>query len=107
MTYYDTVNEGCDNLKEYKAINDSLEAEILRFFSLHRHFGHSPSYLWKTIAPHVPLTSIRRAVCDLTTKGLLERTDDKVIGAYGRNERVWKYRKEITPENAVQMQLEL
>ena len=42
-----------------------------------------------TQAGYAPLTSIRRAIHDLTDKGLLFKTDRKRHGLYGRPEYIW------------------
>ena len=42
--------------------------------------------------PEYPLTSIRRAITNLTRKGLLIKTDETALGIYGKNEHFWKFK---------------
>ena len=42
--------------------------------------------------PKYPLTSIRRAITNLTKKGLLIKTQEMSIGIYGKNEHFWKFK---------------
>ena len=37
-----------------------------------------------------PITSVRRAMTNLTKAGLLEKTGDKVLGEYGVMVNTWK-----------------
>jgi len=39
---------------------------------------------------HTPLTSVRRAITNLTNRGLLVRTNEKQKGPFGRPEYLWK-----------------
>lgn len=93
--------------KEYEAIAGEQEREILRFYFRHAHIELSPSYVWRTLLPNVPLTSVRRAITCLTNQGWLVKTPAKVNGYYGRPEFCWKARLDITPDNAQQMKLNL
>lgn len=43
-----------------------------------------------TLKPNTPLTSTRRAITNLTARGYLKKTDEKVIGSYGRRECIWE-----------------
>lgn len=107
MPYYNTTGEEGEELSEYKKVNDTREQEILRFFERHWMHEMSPSRVWQAVCPEVPITSVRRAITDLTTAGRLEKTWNKADGPYGRREYLWKYKKEITIENATQMKLPL
>lgn len=42
------------------------------------------------IGGNTPLTSIRRAISNLTKEGLLRKTDEQMPGAFGRPEYCWK-----------------
>lgn len=106
MTYYDTTNAG-EMRAHYEKLANTQEGEILSFFKRHHHKEMSPSYIWRTLFPNLPVTSVRRAMTNLANAGCLEKTPNKVEGYYGRPEHKWKYLKEITPENSVQMRLEL
>ena len=64
------------------------EALVLAAF---RRGAASPSEIHaRAFSDQVPLTSVRRAITNLTQRGLLERTAIKVRGPFGRPEYVWR-----------------
>jgi Fe2+ or Zn2+ uptake regulation protein len=87
--YYNTTNESAEQLKTFKGKATKQENEILQLFK--RDSFLSPSDVQKEFQNY-PLTSVRRAITNLTIAGLLEKTADKRPGIYGRNECVWKYK---------------
>ena len=52
----------------------------------------TPSAIRRMVLPDAPLTSVRRAMTNLTKDGLLEKTELKAEGIYGRPEHFWKYK---------------
>jgi len=44
----------------------------------------------ESINEQTPLTSIRRAITDLTNRNRLVKTDKKVLGSAGRKTYTWK-----------------
>ena len=44
----------------------------------------------ESIDKHTPLTSIRRAITDLTNEESLVKTDKKVVGGAGRKTYTWR-----------------
>ena len=93
MTFYNTTNETGDLLQEYKDITNRQELRILEMFEYHK--SMSPSQVFKLYMgsyPNqmVPLTSIRRAITNLTNSGLLVKTSSKQKGIFGRNEYIWE-----------------
>ncbi len=50
----------------------------------------SPSMVHKACNNLWPLTSVRRAITNLSTDGDLIKTNDTVIGIYGKPEHLWK-----------------
>ena len=87
--YYNTTNESAEQLKTFKGKATKQENEILQLFKKDTFL--SPSDVQKEFQNY-PLTSVRRAITNLTIAGLLEKTADKRPGIYGRNECVWKYK---------------
>lgn len=86
--YFNTVPETEDNRGNYETKAQSQNRILLKLFRVHKSL--SPSIAWVYFGdPNVPLTSIRRAISRLTDKGHLVKTATKVIGRYGRSERVW------------------
>lgn len=54
----------------------------------------TPDEVHKAVGrPGEPYTSYRRAFTNLTKAGLLVKTDEKVMGNYGKNIHVWRLAK--------------
>lgn len=88
--YHDTGAAPTVNLAEYRAQAASQDQEILTLFRLApAGFETSPSKLADAF-PQWPITSIRRALTNLTKRGELEKAPRMVQGAYGRPEHVWR-----------------
>lgn len=88
MTYYNTTNLTEGQLaREIQNAKSQEEAVLLIFKSEGR---LSPSEVYNRYPTPVPLTSIRRAISNLTSDGHLEKTADKKPGAYGKPEYVWQ-----------------
>ena len=85
--YYNTTKETGEQLGMLKGKATKQENEILLLFKVNSKL--SPSDVQKEF-PNYPLTSVRRAITTLTTAGFLEKTAEKKVGVYGRNECVWK-----------------
>ena len=89
--YYNTNKEKGETLKQSRKKTDSQEAAILQFItdSSQRHF--SPTLIWTVLHSRgIPLTSVRRALTNLTNEGYLVKTDFMVDGWYGKKEHTWR-----------------
>jgi hypothetical protein len=94
-SYHDRLNEPTQLRISYERKARDQEAAVFkRFFRLG--LTYSPSQLYviminaNDISKDTPLTSIRRAITNLTNRGLLSKTDTKVMGKYGRMESMWE-----------------
>ena len=81
--------------QEYANALCAAEAQEDRVHVLFQHYGAlTPSVALEAyrVACHrdTPLTSIRRAISDLTDQGKLEKTDVQAVGTYGKREHVWR-----------------
>ena len=65
------------------------ENYILDFFK-RKQEPMSPSMVHKACDNSWPLTSVRRAITNLSTDGDLIKTNETVIGIYGKPEHLWK-----------------
>jgi len=95
MSYYNTTQETGSSLAESHAKAKTQEQKILLCF----HDQGTPlsaSIICKLLNMAYPITSIRRALTDMTNQGTLEKTDKKVMGMYGKQEHQWKLK---TDEN--------
>lgn len=94
-SFFNTINLSGDNLEKAKARALAQEALVEEIFKANpgRHF--SPSQLQKLVASkydrHCPLTSWRRAITNLTKRGVLFKTDKQIAGIYGEPEYCWCY----------------
>lgn len=86
--YFNTTNETGSTLKAYNAKAAEQEDAILWIMQELR--GASPSQVHAALGTKAPLTSIRRAMTNLTDAGKLVKMDQKVIGAFGRREHLWR-----------------
>lgn len=90
MSFHNSTNETGQTLAAYRQSAMKQEEAVLALFRARR-LPMSPSEVWRHYgADLTPLTSIRRAMTDLTEAGLLERLEVKVEGHYGRPEHLWK-----------------
>lgn len=97
--FHNTTNEQGKNLS--KSIGNAYNQEkmILEFFQRSSNLTYSPEEVWKCLyvpvngVAKVPLTSVRRAISNLTTKGKLIKTDHQVKGMYGKQINVWRLNK--------------
>ena len=96
--YYNTTNQGGKQLKLNwdKAINQ--KQKVLGVFQLTPTAHYCPDDVLMALKElnkkdnNAPITSIRRAISDLTKDGYLVKTDRKVMGNWGRLTYTWKLR---------------
>ena len=89
MSYYNTTEETGSELAESHAKAKTQEKKILLCF----HDQGNPlraSVICEMLNDAYPITSIRRALTDMTNQGDLEKTDKKVMGRYGKREHQWQ-----------------
>lgn len=89
--FYNTNNETAATLQDSRSKGKRQETAVLGYYLQHPHEFVSPSQLFRAFEhKHWPITSIRRAVTDLTNEGLLVKTPKTVTGIYGKKEHCWK-----------------
>ncbi len=90
--YFNTTSETGDVLKRSKEKCGRQEDEIAAMFEFYKQL--SPSQVYELYPDaNTPITSIRRAITVLTDKKVIEKTNQQVIGLYGKKEYVWKLRE--------------
>lgn len=90
LHYHDSGSAPTDLLPAYEFQASKQDQAVLGLFDYaHPGYKASPSQV-HAVFPQWPLTSIRRAMTNLTERGLLEKLDETVEGVYGRPERVWR-----------------
>ncbi len=105
-SHHNTTNEKGKVLKDFEDRAKGQEGEILRLFK--RQFAKkksaefSPSQIhnriWYQDDKNYPITSVRRALTNLTGMGLLEKTNKKRMGPYGRPEYIWRFVPEASSD---------
>ena len=88
MTFYNTIDETAEELAESQAKAKTQGEKILDcFYSCDEPL--SPSMVLARSGLNCPITSIRRAMTNLSNEGQLEKTNDYVKGNYGKREHLW------------------
>ena len=89
--YYNTTNEKGSDLRRNISKANYQNTRVIEFFqSPSSDGGYSPSQVMHLALPNAPITSVRRAMSNLTKEGHLTKTKDKRYGIYGRLEYIWK-----------------
>lgn len=106
LIFHDTVPVPAELLEKYRKKAVRQKDQVLEFFKVYypRNFTPSEMYeLMRNSGHCVLLTSIRRCISDLTKEGRLYKCmwSDSRDGAYGVDNRTWKYNNEwIKPLNS-------
>lgn len=87
--YYNTDGENDGELEKSKRQVSKQEEIVLKFFRQYPH-GMSPSTLHRHRLQDAPLTSVRRAMTNLTQAGHLEKLDAQAMGIHGKREHLWR-----------------
>lgn len=91
-SYHNTTHSSGPQLGLFEAKDGNQEAAIFNFYRHHWKHGFTPSEVWARLFDgSVPLTSVRRAISNLTERRLLHKTMTQRNGPYGRPEYVWRY----------------
>ncbi len=96
-SYFNTTASSGADLDGYEAEAKSQEELMLDYFGTRPGMQYSPSQVQKHLnLTGAPLTSVRRALTNLTSAGLLQKTDKQVAGPYGRPEHCWTITRRLT-----------
>lgn len=94
--YYNTTNETGVQLKANLEKANNQTYLTLAVFQTYPNDYLSADQVWRflmdneSIEKHTPLTSIRRAITDLTKQERLVKTDKRVVGSAGRKTYTWR-----------------
>lgn len=86
--YYNTTNLSGKDLGD--AVASAFNQEEIIYGLYKRHSKLSPSQVGALLNHKYPLTSVRRAITNLTKKNYLVKTDEQRKGFYGKPEYVWE-----------------
>ena len=94
MTYYNTNNETGDTLKQSEKQTETQQTNIKRLMKGATHL-HTASEIHaeyeRLTETKVPRTSIGRSLTNLKKEGILEKTDVKKEGDWGKMQHTWRY----------------
>lgn len=89
-SYYNTTHSVHPDLNRYEKKAKSQEETILEFFRVSGRRSSPSEVLMVLFDNSVPLTSVRRAITNLTNEGELVKTNKQIRGPYGRPEYQWR-----------------
>ena len=87
--FYNTINEVTNTLVNSHSKTRTQEKVILDCFKSAQE-PLSPSMVHFLTKIKCPMTSIRRAMTDLSNAGKLVKTDQFTIGKFGKREHLWE-----------------
>ena len=91
--YYNTNDETGETLQSSRNATMKQEDQILGIFQAFPNEGLTPFDIEdfaRDQEVNWPITSIRRAITDLTNAGKLTKTDTMKLGRYGKHVHTWK-----------------
>ena len=94
--YYNTNQETGKELRTSRAKTETQEKVIYELFSMNRNSYITPYEVSEALSAmnmlgaNAPITSIRRAMTNLTIEGKLTKTDRRKMGPYGKKCFCWK-----------------
>ena len=90
-SYYNTNRESGVTLRKSEIQAQTQEDIIAEFFREHPTTAFSPHQIHNTLfGSNVPLTSIRRAMTNLTDLRILKKTPIMRMGNYGKYVHTWR-----------------
>ena len=96
--YHNTTESTQPELAKYRQKASSQDDQLLEFFKKVAPIEYTPSQLLGIVFKgSVPITSVRRALTNLTNQGDLVKTGEQINGPYGRPEFKWRL-AEKTPQ---------
>ena len=90
-SYHNTTGSEGSDLRRYEAAARGQELAVATW--MRRVATATPSEVRKAVLPRAPITSVRRAMTNLTTRGVLEKLSLQRCGPEGRPEHAWRLRQ--------------
>ena len=94
MTYYNTLLETGEDLKQSQVKAETQTEKVLRWFQQCPGFYYTPFEIHQNLKLNCPVTSVRRAMTDLTKQGKLKKTKQKKQGEYGKLNYCWRLKSQ-------------
>jgi hypothetical protein len=96
LDFFNTTNESGQLLRDSLEKSQKQGERVLHIFRMYDCRAMTPATVhavYENIYSKTPITSIRRAMTDLTTKGYLIKTNEKALGCFGANNYKWRMLK--------------
>lgn len=88
-SYHATVDQPTALTARGEAQARRQDDAVLEWFRAHPTALATPEEVWREVMPAAPLTSARRAITNLTARGLLLKTAHTRPTQYGRRAHTW------------------
>jgi Fe2+ or Zn2+ uptake regulation protein len=88
--FYNTIDEPASELEASRTKVDRQEDIILDLFRKSPRLTLTPFEVHERVLPDAPITSIRRALTNLTDSGLLEKLASQKIERWGKRNYQWR-----------------
>lgn len=88
-SYHNTNKENGTTLKDSNIKAKSQEEVIIQIFASNKKLSASQTWKIYDSTEATPITSIRRAITNLCSSGRLVKTEDTIIGLYGKKEHIY------------------
>lgn len=89
--YYNTNKVAGETLANAQIAAKGQEEAVLKFFRSRAGHLLTPEDALTVLHQNTPLTSVRRAITNLTIKGWLTKTETMKLGRYGKPIHYWTY----------------
>jgi len=94
-SFYNTIAEDGNELKESEAQAQGQEHQILDFFKENYPKSFTPFDVLSLLNNKWPITSVRRSITNLTIDSKLEKLQDQRPGGYGKPNYMWRFNQQL------------
>jgi len=91
MAYYNTTRIEGNDLRRAHRQTETQQEKILSFFKKHWIMAFTPFDVQAECLPDAPITSVRRAITNLTDDNRLVKLQEYKIGKHGKRNHKWQY----------------
>ena len=88
--FYNTNQESAEELQESRSRAKTQEGMIWEYFRDNPYVELTPFEIKSVLQMRAPITSIRRAITDLTNKDVLKKTDYMRMGSWNKMTHAWR-----------------
>jgi len=92
-TFYNTISASKPDLEFYRRQVERQEDTVVAFFQAHPGRFYTPFEIQQAVLPQAPITSVRRALTNLTNDGWLEKVDQMVRERFGKPNHCWTLKR--------------